>query len=63
MNRRTSGNQYVRAWPPGCCKCGQKQYGSDTDNTLHTMYCKGWKPGINVVIWLPEKGGELETKS
>ena len=60
MSRRWSGNQYVRAWPPSCPKCGQKQYGSDTENTLHTMYCKGLKPRIRVVIWFPERGGELK---
>jgi len=55
MSRRISGYQYVRSWPPHCPKCHQKQYGSDTENTLHTMYCNGLKPRITVVIWLPKQ--------
>jgi len=58
--RRYSGNQYVRKWPPRCAKCRQKQYGSNTDNTLHTFHCKGLKPRIKIVIWFPGRGGELK---
>ena len=33
----------------------RKQYGSDTENTLHTIVCEGLKPRIKVVIWFPNR--------
>jgi hypothetical protein len=58
--RRISAYQFVRAWPQRCPRCEQKQYGSDTENTLHTFYCKGLKPRIKVLICFPQRGGELK---